>query len=161
VTVRLLPATGVHFARLLAGERPEPDIGLGRTPVAETEVIAMLAGLAETVAELFAPSAWLIVSGGELVGLLSVTAVLPDGVLQIGYGVAPGSQGRGHASAAVNALVKLAGSDERVGALYAETRNDNIASQRVLERNGFVRIAERLDEEDGALFCWRIDCRGS
>lgn len=151
----------MHFASLLAGERPEPDIALGATPVAEAEVLAMLAGLAETVAESFAPSAWLIVAGGKLVGLMSVTAVLPDGVLQIGYGVAPGAQGRGHASAAVNALVAWASSDERVEALYAETRTDNIASQRVLERNGFVRIAERLDEEDGALFCWRIDCRGS
>ena len=37
----------------------------------------------------------------------------------------------------------------------AETSIDNIASQRVLERNGFARVGERVDEEDGPLYCWR------
>ncbi|MEL0212263.1 MAG: GNAT family N-acetyltransferase [Novosphingobium sp.] len=158
MTVRLVPATQTHFARLLDGQPPEPAMALPDTPVAEPEVLAMLAGLAEAVADLFSPSAWLIVAGDELVGLLSVTSVLEEGRLQIGYGVAPGSQGRGHASAAVAALVNWAQSDVRVSALYAETRTDNIASQRVLERGGFAKIGERLDEEDGALFCWQADC---
>ncbi len=39
----------------------------------------------------------------------------------------------------------------------AETRTDNIASQRVLECNGFTRTGERLDEEDGVLLCWRVE----
>jgi RimJ/RimL family protein N-acetyltransferase len=33
----------------------------------------------------------------------------------------------------------------------------NIASQRVLERNGFARIGERSDLEDGELILWRIE----
>ncbi|AXU18736.1 GNAT family N-acetyltransferase [Novosphingobium sp. THN1] len=158
MNVRLVPATQTHFARLLDGQPPEPEVALPDTPVAEPEVLPMLAGLAEAVSALFTPSAWLIVAGDELVGLMSVTSVLEEGRLQIGYGVAPGSQGRGHASAAVAALVDWAQSDDRVKALYAETRTDNIASQRVLERGGFARTGERLDEEDGALFCWQVDC---
>lgn len=161
MTVRLVPATPTHFARLLEGRPPEQAIVLPHTPVAEPEVLAMLAGLAEAVGEIFSPPAWLAVSDDELVGLMSVTSVLEERRLQIGYGVAPGSQGRGHASAALKALVGWARSDPRVDALYAETRTDNIASQRVLERNGFVQMAERLDAEDGALFCWHIDCRGT
>jgi RimJ/RimL family protein N-acetyltransferase len=158
VTVRLIPARREHFARLLAGKQPEPTILLPDTPVAEPDVLAMLAGLAETVESQFSPAAWMIVAGGELVGLMSVTAVLESCTLQIGYGVAPGSQGRGHASAAVAALLEWARGDDRVSALYAETRTDNIASQRVLERGGFAKIGERLDDEDGALFCWQADC---
>ncbi|ANB18513.1 GCN5-related N-acetyltransferase [Dokdonella koreensis DS-123] len=42
-----------------------------------------------------------------------------------------------------------------INALTAETGVDNAASQRVLVRNGFVQIGERLDDEDGALICWR------
>jgi RimJ/RimL family protein N-acetyltransferase len=158
VTVHLVPATQAHFKRLLDGLPPEPVMALPDTPVAEPEVLAMLAGLAEAVQEKFSPSAWLITAGGELVGLMSVTSVLEDSRLQIGYGVAPDSQGRGHASAAVAALMNWAQSDGRVRGLYAETRTDNIASQRVLERAGFTKVGERLDEEDGALFCWQADC---
>ena len=158
MTVRLVPATQAHFSRLLDGQPPEPGMALPDTPVAGPEVLAMLAGLAAAVDEMFSPSAWLILAGDELVGLMSVTSVLENGRLQIGYGVAPGAQGRGHASAAVAALVDWARRDARISALYAETRTDNLASQRVLERGGFARIGERLDEEDGALFCWQADC---
>jgi RimJ/RimL family protein N-acetyltransferase len=42
-----------------------------------------------------------------------------------------------------------------VALVSAETRVDNIASQRVLERNGFVQIGERVDAEDGPLICWQ------
>ena len=158
MTVRLVPATNEHFARILAGERPDAGVAPPDTPVAEPEVLAMLAGLAGQIAEAFSPAAWLIVADDQLVGLLSATAVPDDGRLQIGYGIAPGAQGRGHATAAVAALREWALRDHRLRALLAETRTDNIASQRVLERNGFVKIGERLDEEDGALFCWQADC---
>lgn len=158
MTVRLLPATNDHFVRMLAGERPDPGVASSDTPVAAPEVLAMLAGLAGQIAAAFTPAAWLIAADDKLVGLLSVTAVPANGRLQIGYGIAPGAQGRGHASAAVAALREWAMRDRRLHALYAETRIDNIASQRVRERNGFVKIGERLDEEDGALFCWQADC---
>lgn len=38
--------------------------------------------------------------------------------------------------------------------LSAETGVGNIASQRVLERNGFIRTGERIDAEEGPLICW-------
>lgn len=76
--MRLVPATQTHFALLLDGQPPEPEVALPDTPVAEPEVLAMLAGLAEAVSALFTPSAWLIVAGDELVGLMSVTSVLDE-----------------------------------------------------------------------------------
>jgi RimJ/RimL family protein N-acetyltransferase len=68
-----------------------------------------------------------------------------DGVVEIGYGIAPSAQGRGVASEAVVLLIDLA---MRSGAraLVAETSADNIASQRVLARNGFG-IETRTDQD--------------
>lgn len=52
-------------------------------------------------------------------------------------------------------MLAWAGADQRVGLVSAETSAGNVASQRVLERNGFVRTGERVDEEDGQLICWQ------
>ena len=158
VPVRLLAAEAVQFDRLLAGSEPVAGIALPASPIAGEDVMAMLEGLASTIRATFAPSAWWIVYGNMLVGLLSITALLDGGVVQIGYGIAPSAQGRGHATAAVAALLAWARTDPRVSAVYAETRIDNIASQRVLARNGFVQMGQRLDDEDGEVFCWQADC---
>ncbi|MDT0508957.1 GNAT family N-acetyltransferase [Novosphingobium sp. MMS21-SN21R] len=158
MTVRLWPATPEHFANLLAAADPAEGITQADTPIADDDVLAMLAGLAATIASQFTPPAWLIIDEGRLVGLLSITALSEGVTLQIGYGVAMGERGKGYAAAAVARLLDWARGDARVSAMYAETRTDNIASQHVLERNAFVRIGERVDEEDGDLFCWRIDC---
>ena len=158
MSVTLRPATKAHFTRLLAGRAPEVGLTLPETPLAEPEVLAMLAALADRVEEAFSPPAWLIVSSGCVAGLLSLTTEPTEGVLTIGYGVAPGERGRGVASGAVAALLEWAREDLRVAAIVAETRTDNLPSQRVLERNGFARTGERSDEEDGDLFCWRHAC---
>jgi RimJ/RimL family protein N-acetyltransferase len=62
----------------------------------------------------------------------------PDGVVEIGYGLAPSVQGNGLATEAVLGLIDLA---RRLGfrTVTAETDATNIASQRVLEKAGFVR----------------------
>ncbi|MBB3861809.1 RimJ/RimL family protein N-acetyltransferase [Novosphingobium hassiacum] len=157
MSVRLTAATAEHFAQLIAGEALTDGTALAATPVAEAEVLAMLAEVADVVGRRFSPAAWLMISRDDVVGLLSITEVVEVGVVQIGYGVAPGSRGHGHAADAVAALLEWARGDGRLHAIVAETRTDNIASQRVLERNGFARIGERLDEEDGDLFCWRAE----
>jgi RimJ/RimL family protein N-acetyltransferase len=41
-----------------------------------------------------------------------------------------------------------------VALISAETGFENIASQRVLERNGFIRVGKRIDAKDGPLTCW-------
>lgn len=64
----------------------------------------------------------------------------PDGVVEIGYGLAPSAQGSGLATEAVRAIVEL-GSRLGLRAVTAETDADNRASQRVLEKAGFVRSA--------------------
>lgn len=78
-----------------------------------------------------------------------------DGTIHIGYGVAPTRQGQGIASRAVADLLAWAKTDPRVTAVTAETAVDNPASQRVLQRNGFLRTGERVDVEDGPVIMWR------
>ena len=123
-------------------------------PLESAEVLEMLRGLANSIRPTFAPASWLIVEGGEIVGLCSVIKLPTDAAIDIGYGIAPSCRGRGAASRAVGALLDWARSVERVLAVRAETWVDNPASQRVLERNGFARTGRRLDPEDGELICW-------
>jgi RimJ/RimL family protein N-acetyltransferase len=59
-----------------------------------------------------------------------------DGSVDVGYAVVPSHQGCGYASAALSLLILYA-RDLGAGRLRAETDGDNVASQRVLTRNGF------------------------
>jgi len=85
---------------------------------------------------------FLIVCDGDVVGVLSVSNII-RGPLQsatIGYFVAQGRNGRGIATRAVARVAEWAFEDAGLHRLEAGTLPDNIASQRVLERNGFTRI---------------------
>jgi len=78
-----------------------------------------------------------------------------DGDAEIGYGTEPEFQNRGYMSEAVEGLVSWGREQDELRGIVAETLKDNIPSQRVLERAGFVRQGESKSEEDG--FFWRID----
>lgn len=150
----ILETNGNDYAQLLLGQAPR-DLRPADTDIAPPEVLSMLVDLARRVEIHFSPAAWLIVESGEAVGLCSVTKPPQNGVVEIGYGVAPSRQGRGSASRAVGEVVAWAKSDPRVEALSAETSTTNLASQAVLERNGFLRVGQRIDDEDGPLILWR------
>ena len=154
----LIEADNDAFAALLRGEAPAP-YRLCDSPVAPSEVLAMLSELADRIRAVFSPAAWMIVEDGEIVGLISPTQPLnaADRSLRIGYGIAPTRQARGVATRAVADLAAWARQDPRVLALTAETSVDNPASQTVLARNGFERVGEREDSEDGPLIVWRLE----
>jgi RimJ/RimL family protein N-acetyltransferase len=141
--VSLEPASDEDFRWLLgeaAATRPL-DVAPGLTP---PEVLAIVRQL---------PANWLVVARGELVGIIGLKTDSSQEV-EIGYGIASSREGRGFASAALAALLPVLQA-RAVRLVTAETSVDNPASQRVLERNGFVRWAERTDDEDGPLYCWR------
>jgi RimJ/RimL family protein N-acetyltransferase len=83
----------------------------------------------------------------------------PDeqGVVEIGYAIAPAYQGRGLATRTARMLLQRAFADERVLAVEAQTLGRRSASTRVLEKVGLARVAEGHDEELGALWLFRID----
>ena len=72
-----------------------------------------------------------------------------DGEAEIGYGMAPSAQGRGVATEAVLAVLGLA-RRHGMSAVTAQTATDNVASRRVLEKNGFAAAGA-----DGDLLQWR------
>lgn len=151
----IIETTERDFAALLAGAAPT---GLRLVPdsaIAENDVLQMLADLARAIRPQFSPSAWMIVEEGEIVGLCSVVRIVDGGEVHIGYGVAPTRQGAGVATRAIADLLALARIDARISAVSAETSVANIASQRALERNGFQRVGERVDADDGPVVCWR------
>jgi RimJ/RimL family protein N-acetyltransferase len=71
----------------------------------------------------------------------------PDhaGAVEIGYGTLPGFTGKGYMKETVQLMCQWAFEQEGVKKVTADTSRDNIASQKILESNGFVRAGE--DEE--------------
>jgi RimJ/RimL family protein N-acetyltransferase len=155
--IRLHAMTDGDFAWLLGEDGAPASLRLCQGGFSPPEVIAMLRGVTEAVQRTSeAPVAWLIVADDVVVGMASFTRALPDGRYEFGYGVAPTHEGRGITTQALALLLETARVDGRSG-LTAETSIDNPASQRVLEKNGFVRSGARDDPEDGQLTCWSID----
>ncbi|HVJ00848.1 MAG TPA: GNAT family protein [Sphingomonas sp.] len=150
----IVETVGEDYVSLLLGRAPR-HFALADTPIAPPEVLQMLADLAARIGETFSLASWLIVEENEVVGLCSITRPPEEGVIDIGYGIAPSRQGRGIAGRAIGDVVAWARGHASVSAVTAETTLANIASQRVLLRNGFVRTGERIDAEDGPLICWR------
>jgi RimJ/RimL family protein N-acetyltransferase len=156
--IRLHPMTDRDFAWLL-GEAPTRADGLKLCEggIGPAEVTAMLRGVTAIVATTTdRPVAWMIADGDEVVGMTSFTRLGSDGHYEVGYGVAPTQEGRGVMTRALAELLRIAPGQGHDG-LTAGTSVDNPGSQRVLEKNGFVRTGTREDPEDGTLITWAID----
>lgn len=76
------------------------------------------------------------------------------GELEIGYGLNPDVWGQGLATEAVGALVAHLHARPDVQTVTAQTALSNRASERVLEKLGFVRTGKGWDEEEGELTVW-------
>ena len=146
-------ATDADFDSVIVGQAPD-GLQLPGEPIESPEILAMLRELARGIRPHFTPASWFILDGPEIVGLCSLVKQ-PDGpAIDIGYGIAESRRGRGLASAGVAAVLEWARRDDRVGVVRAECGVDNPASQKVLERNGFAPVGERIDPEDGPVICW-------
>ncbi len=83
-----------------------------------------------------------ILDRGAIAGTINVFSIVRDGPesCTIGYWVDGARNGRGLASAAVGAILAYAFGELGLHRVEAATLVDNVASQRVLEKNGFERI---------------------
>lgn len=72
------------------------------------------------------------------------------GEIEIGYGTYDEFQGKGFMTEAVSGLISWAETQAGVSALIASTEKSNIASFKVLEKNGFIKSGET-----DTLFNWR------
>lgn len=75
---------------------------------------------------------------GTYIGDLCFKGLGANGVVEIGYGILEECQGQGYATEAVGAAVNWALQQPGVTRVEAETAPDNSASQRVLEKCGFL-----------------------
>lgn len=78
---------------------------------------------------------------GSIVGRVNLYHVA-DGVADLGYRIAQRSSRRGLATAAVRMVCAVAVSDYGLTVLHASARAENVASQTVLSRTGFVAIGD-------------------
>lgn len=79
---------------------------------------------------------------GRVVGRITLNEIVrgPFQSCRLGYWVSEHANGRGLASAAVADMVRVAFEKLGLHRVEAGTLLDNVRSQRVLERNGFVRF---------------------
>jgi ribosomal-protein-alanine N-acetyltransferase len=83
-----------------------------------------------------------ILEDDEIVGRITLSNIVrgPFQSANLGYWVAAAVNGRGVASAAVGAMIRLAFDELGLHRIEAGTLLHNVGSQRVLERNGFIRF---------------------
>jgi [ribosomal protein S5]-alanine N-acetyltransferase len=83
----------------------------------------------------------LVAEGGEVVGRVNLTEVA-GGSAELGYRIAQKAAGQGLAIAAVRKVRELAATEYGLSRLRARVTQDNPASRKVLEHNGFVAVCE-------------------
>jgi RimJ/RimL family protein N-acetyltransferase len=155
MALELVPATDEHLAWML-GEAEGPE-GL-RLPEGGVDTPLILRWVRRTLPKLGDRGAWMMVAGGEVVGLCSYKwPPTAAGDVEIGYGVAPAHRRFGYATQAAGLILDAARSDERVRAITAETALTNRPSQRVLEANGFIQTGRGMDDEEGETILWRLE----
>lgn len=79
----------------------------------------------------------LVAEDGKVVGRFNLYDLV-DGTAEVGYRVAARVAGRGVATSALQDLCRIAGEQYGLQTLRAGTSSDNVASQRVLRKAGFV-----------------------
>ncbi len=88
--------------------------------------------------------------GGNRLGDLCFKGLSSDGNVEIGYGILPEYWGNGYMTEAVKAVSEWAFLQTGVNCITAETEEDNIASQKVLIKSGFIKTGEY--GEEGPIF---------
>lgn len=100
---------------------------------------------------------------GELIGDVGINEVDGNsGEVEIGYVIAREQMGNGYASEAVKAMTGFAAEHFGVKRLYGRVLHGNIASEKVLEKNGYEYITEEFGADDDpygdGMLVYRKEC---
>lgn len=158
MNVRLIAADDECLSWLMGAA--DAPAGLRAPPggVDEPVVVSYVRNTAAKVRQTWQGGCWMVVVNGEVVGLCSYkTPPDRDGLVEIGYGIAPQRRRRGHATLAVGELILLSAKCAEIHCLTAETEVSNVVSQRVLARNDFRQVRRRSDPKHGEFIVWRRD----
>lgn len=90
-----------------------------------------------------------------LVGDLCFKGLDEKGIVEIGYGIYPEYEGRGLTTEAVRAMTQWASEQPGVLRIEAETDPQNVASQKVLRKAGFM--PNGVMGKEGPRFEWKND----
>jgi [ribosomal protein S5]-alanine N-acetyltransferase len=85
---------------------------------------------------------WVLTEGDRIIGAITLNDLVPGALRSaaVGYWLAVDAVGRGLATGAVQAVAEIADTELKLHRLAASTRTNNVASQRVLQRAGFVQF---------------------
>lgn len=86
----------------------------------------------------FVPWKMILNESQKVIGDLCFKGTVKEHTVEIGYGISPEYEGNGYMTEAVQAMTKWAFRQKDVIFVEAETDTENKASQRVLEKCGFV-----------------------
>ena len=90
---------------------------------------------------------WMIeLKGGTHIGECCFKGISSNDSTEIGYGLSEEHQGYGYASEAIVAVVEWALRQPKVNCVEAETKVENLASIRVLQKCGFLSTGETGEE---------------
>ncbi len=92
---------------------------------------------------------------GTIIGDLSFKGMNPDGMVEIGYGLREGYCGNGYMTEAVKRVSEWAIRQSGVTRVEAETDPENMASQKVLLKAGYVPTGKT--GEEGPRFIYMVD----
>ncbi len=117
----------------------------------------MLAGCREKPDQRVWYAIWLmqLKNSKQAVGDICFKGLNDNGSVEIGYGIKKEYEGKGLMTEAVTAMAKWASNQTGVSYVEAETDPDNVASQRVLQKAGFLPNGEI--GEEGPRFMWKND----
>ncbi len=142
------------------------DVAVGRyipvipVPYSERDARDWLAGANERYRRSRERSlAITLVEDDELVGVVTIRLRLGG---SIGYWMGPHTRGRGLMSEAVDAVVQWAGEQYGLRDLFITAHPENVASQRVAEKAGFIRVGTVEHEppfRDGMRQAFRFEQR--
>jgi ribosomal-protein-alanine N-acetyltransferase len=91
-----------------------------------------------------------------LVGLGGYKGAPREGIVEIGYAIAPAFRGRGLATEVCAQMIHRAFADHQVRAVDAHTLAGMNPSTRVLEKLLFRQMGEIDDPDDGKIWHWRL-----
>ncbi|MGP6156286.1 MAG: GNAT family N-acetyltransferase [Vulcanimicrobiaceae bacterium] len=145
----------------MLGNGPDTNRGLRLPPGGADDpvTLAHVRAITRSLHAAGSRTSWMVVCDGELVGLCGFKRPPENGRVEVGYGLAASRRRLGFATRAVAAMLRVAAADERIEAVVAETVASNLASARVLEKNGFERTGARTDPLDGELVLWQATAR--
>jgi aminoglycoside 6'-N-acetyltransferase len=125
--------------------RTDAEVGKyqGWTPTSNEEALAFLTEM--SLAEIFAPGKWVQLAiadrlSNNLIGDIGVCVATTGEEAEIGFTLDSRSQGRGLATEALLALKELLFASTNIQRIVAITDTRNLASIRLLERIGMVRV---------------------